>query len=311
MKINQNLAAIHGYLCGDGYISGRDKEVCIRFSNTNLTLVKDFKKRFERLCDINHKITIKKVKNKKILYCYSGTQNKIYEKLMKYEPYYTENWEIPIEFLDKQGLSLWLRAFFDSEGWLQFRPHQTRTIGVHSLNHKGLLQIRSLLKAVFGIDSIVKKRNGRNISYLGIYGKDDLTKFHKEIGFLHSEKRKKLPKIVNSYVDYTWKFPEGPIKLKNFIEHMLKKKAKPKLCRGKPIYVRFNSIKEDNLKKLSKHLYDLFKIKSKIYRCVNGHGTVYYELNIQEVESVRKMLENNLLNKSMKETLTFTNSHRS
>ncbi len=230
---------------------------------------------------------------------------------MKYEPYYTENWEIPIEFLDKQGLSLWLRAFFDSEGWLQFRPHQTRTIGVHSLNHKGLLQIRSLLKAVFGIDSIVKKRNGRNISYLGIYGKDDLTKFHKEIGFLHSEKRKKLPKIVNSYVDYTWKFPEGPIKLKNFIEHMLKKKAKPKLCRGKPIYVRFNSIKEDNLKKLSKHLYDLFKIKSKIYRCVNGHGTVYYELNIQEVESVRKMLENNLLNKSMKETLTFTNSHRS
>ncbi len=76
MKINQNLAAIHGYLCGDGYISGRDKEVCIRFSNTNLTLVKDFKKRFERLCDINHKITIKKVKNKKILYCYSGTKIK-------------------------------------------------------------------------------------------------------------------------------------------------------------------------------------------------------------------------------------------
>lgn len=311
MKFNQDLAAIHGYLCGDGYISSRNLEPCIKFTNTNLKLVKDFKKRIESLWNIKHRITIKKVKNKKDLYCYSATKKEIYEELIKYGPYHTENWEIPIKYLDRKGLRLWLRAFFDCEAWLQFRPHQTRTIAIHSLNHNGLIQIQKQLKDVFNINSVVTKRKTRNISYLGIYGKDDLIKFQKEINFLHDEKRKKLKNIINSYTVYIWQFPKEPDKLKKFIKNLIRKRARSKLCKGRPIYVRLFSIIEGNLKKLAKNLDNLYGIKSKIYRSVNGNGTVYYELSIQDIYSIKKMLENGLISKSLKAKLSFATSERS
>src|SRR3989338_6557081 len=114
MKFDENLAAIHGYLCGDGYISSQDKEISIRFGNTCLRLVKDFKKRTEKIFSIKRKITLKKVKNRKDYYCYCATKKQIYKELILYGPYYTANWRLPIKFLNKKGLAVWLRAFFDS-----------------------------------------------------------------------------------------------------------------------------------------------------------------------------------------------------
>ncbi len=311
MKFDENLAVLHGYLCGDGYISSLDKERCIKFSNTHLKLVEDFKKRTENIFNIKRRITVRKVKNKKVAYFYCATKKEVYEELIKYGPYYTENWRLPVDFLDRKGLSLWLRAFFDSEGWLQFRPHQTRTIAAHSLNHRGLLQIQTALKNVFGISSAVKKEKNRKISYLGIYGKDDITKFQKEINFLHTEKRNKLMVMTHSYLSYEWKFPEDKKELERFIKTIIEEKARFKLCRGKPFYIRFFSIIEDNLKKLSKNLYLLYGIRSKIYPSINGMGTLYYELSVQDIDSVKKMLKRGLIKNSIKGTLALQDPYRS
>ena len=51
MKFNEDLAAIHAYLCGDGYLTKPDKWKCyaIGLRNTNLILLKDFQNRFRKV----------------------------------------------------------------------------------------------------------------------------------------------------------------------------------------------------------------------------------------------------------------------
>jgi hypothetical protein len=49
MKFNNNLSAIHSYLCGDGYViknpkTQKHKYYHIGLRNTNQTLLRDFKK---------------------------------------------------------------------------------------------------------------------------------------------------------------------------------------------------------------------------------------------------------------------------
>ena len=50
MIANKNLAAIHAYLCADGYVlkikPKKSKKYGIGFRNTNYTLLKDFQNRF-------------------------------------------------------------------------------------------------------------------------------------------------------------------------------------------------------------------------------------------------------------------------
>ena len=51
MKFDKNLAAIHAYLCSDGYViknprTQKHKYYYIGFRNTNLILLKDFQKKF-------------------------------------------------------------------------------------------------------------------------------------------------------------------------------------------------------------------------------------------------------------------------
>jgi len=308
MKFDSNFAAIHGYLCSDGYVSSKDKERSIRFSNTRLELVEDFKNKFEIVFDINRRIFIKKVINKKDSYHYNGTKKEIYNYVIKFGSYYAREWYLPIAYLDKKGLSLWLRAFFDSEGWLQLQGRQTRCISAHSINHKGLLQIQEELKKTFSIPSIVKKKKGRNISVIRIYGKDNLKIFHKEIGFLHKDKNKKLKDIIDSYPIYEWIFPEEEKKLKKFIQKLMNEKITSKLFIGKPRYLRLYSNIETNVLKLSELLHNLYNIKSKIYRCVNGKGTVYFELSIQDLNSVKIAFQQDLLNSKTKKRLSLTNS---
>ncbi|MDO8553837.1 MAG: hypothetical protein Q7S22_03455 [Candidatus Micrarchaeota archaeon] len=111
MKFNEDLAAIHAYLCADGYViknppSQKHKYYYIGLRNTNSVLLKDFQKRFFRFFGVSPIITKDgraKLQNKRI-----------YEILTKDYAYYSANWDFPK--LKKALLKFWLRAYFDCDG---------------------------------------------------------------------------------------------------------------------------------------------------------------------------------------------------
>ena len=92
MKFTNNLAAIHGYLCGDGYVirnplTQSHKYYHIGFRNTNMVLLRDFQSKFFSEFGIKPIITNDgrcKIQNKKIYYI-----------LTKDFSYYSYEWELP------------------------------------------------------------------------------------------------------------------------------------------------------------------------------------------------------------------------
>lgn len=193
MKFDENLAAIHGYLCGDGYViknpeTQNHRYYHIGFRNTNLILLKDFQKRFKNFFDIKPRI----YRNER-----SITQNKeIYYKLTKCFSFYSRKWEVPK--LSKELLKFWLRAFFDCEAWVEVQKAKSRAIRLDSINKKGLYQIKKSL-FLFNVKSSIKIRKNKDIWRMNICGKENLLRFYKKINFLHPKKRIKLISALNSY----------------------------------------------------------------------------------------------------------------
>lgn len=157
MKFDANLSAIHGYLCGDGYViknpeNQKHKYYYIGLRNTNDVLLKDFQKKFNSAFGLKPIITNEgrcKIQNKDI-----------YHFLTKNHSYYSYEWKLPK--LSKENLSCWLRAFFDCEGWVENQPAKSRLIGLDCCNKFGLNGIKSSLQK-FNVCSQVKKRKGRTI----------------------------------------------------------------------------------------------------------------------------------------------------
>jgi len=290
MKFNEDLAAIHSYLCADGYVvknppQQKHKYYRIGLRNTNLVLLKDFQKRFKSYFSISPKIYPDER-------CNIGSK-KIYALLTKKYSFYSREWMLPK--LPKQLLKYWLRAFFDCEAWVFLKEKQNRHIGVDSVNHFGLKNIKIALES-FGIICKMTKRKNRDISRLEIYGRDNIQMFQDKIGFLHPEKRKKLSDALDSYMCYDWIFPNTQTKLKSFIRNKFRVK--------KPFILRINSIKKNNLILLSQLLKKVFNIKSKVYGpWINGLGNSYYVLQIHKKSDVLSVLKQDLLNNAEKSKL--------
>ncbi|HLC61225.1 MAG TPA: LAGLIDADG family homing endonuclease [Candidatus Nanoarchaeia archaeon] len=268
MKFNKNLAAIHGYLCSDGYViknpdTQKHKYYHIGLRNTNNVLLLDFQEKFEAIFSIKPIITNEgrcKIQNKDI-----------YKILTEDFSFYSYEWKLPE--LKKDSLSYWLRAFFDCEGWVENQPAKSRLIGADCCNESGLLSVQEALRK-FGIDSEIKKRKGRIIWRLTICGIEDLKKFHKYIGFLHPNKNQKLNEAINSYKDFSWGIPKTKDELFKFII----KKGKIRNSRNE---VRFMSIKKLNLQNLKKALKD-YSINSEVFGpWKNNTGSLYYCLIIK------------------------------
>lgn len=274
-----NFSVIHSYLCADGYvIKNPETQIhryyVIGFRNNNLTLLKDFQNRFF------------KVFNKKPYICKDGrcriNSKEIYFKLTRLNSFYSRDWKI-LNF-NKKCLNLWLRSFFDCEAWVVLEKSKNRNIGLDCVNYKGLKQIQeSLLK--FKITSKIKKIKNRDIYRLFIYGKDNLIRFQKEVGFLHPNKDKKLNECINSYKTYRWNLNKD-----NFKE-IIREKAR---LRKDKYVVRLCSILRINLKESSIFL-DKLNITSKIYKRENGFGKVYYELSIYGKENINKLINMKLI----------------
>jgi len=279
LKFNKNLSIIHAYLCADGYViknpkTQKQKYYYIGLRNTNSTLLEDFEYNFYRFFSVNPRR------------CKDGrtvVQNKnIYYLLTKDFSYYSKEWELPN--LNKDNLRYWLRAFFDCEGWVHSRKAKDRHIGLDSINKEGLQQIHKALEK-FNIKSITKKRR---LFRLFVFGKENLIKFQKEIGFLHPDKKAKLQEAINSYVNYEWNFPKDEKELKLFITDFIHKRSKIE----KAFRLRICSNLEKNLITLSRHLKNIFDMEPKFYGPrFNSTGVKYYELVVHKKEDVNKCKE--------------------
>lgn len=194
MEFDENLAAIHAYLCGDGYViknpdTQKHKYYYIGLRNTNEVLLKDFQQKFKAVFGITPIITNEgrcKIQNKEI-----------YTILTKEFSYYSYEWKFPI--LSKENEKYWLRAFFDCEGWVENQPRKSRLIGLDCCNEAGLIQVKEALLRQ-GINSQIKKKSNRTIWRLTICGKENILQYRQEIGFLHPQKKQKLEEALASYL---------------------------------------------------------------------------------------------------------------
>ena len=137
MKMDENLAAVHAYLCADGYViknpsTQNQKYYRMGFRNTNLTLLKDFQTCFEGYFGI--KISLYPGQR-----CQKGSKE-IYEQLTKeFGSFYSWEWRMPA--LNEKMSRIWLRAYFDCEGWVFCKSRQNRHIGADCVNKIGLGQV--------------------------------------------------------------------------------------------------------------------------------------------------------------------------
>lgn len=92
-------------------------------------------------------------------------------------------------------ISYYLRGFYDSEGCV---IKNGVVFGV--VNKKGALDIMNLLNKL-GIKSSFKyynKPNIGNVYYVNIYGKENIMKFMKKVGFTLSRKQNKLENLCTN-----------------------------------------------------------------------------------------------------------------
>jgi len=271
MKFSEDLAAVHGYLCSDGMVKQFGKHYQIKFTNITQELLEDFNKRFFK----EFRIKPKEYKERHITRLLIYNKNLFFE-LMKFGPYDSRNWAAPIKFLTKNTASIWLRAFFDAEAWVELQKAKNRAIRVDCINLKGLQQISDLLKN-FGIKSQITCRKLDYMWRLNICGKENLRKFKDKIEFLHISKNNLLNDAINSYKTYEWKMPETKQELLSFI----KKNGRLRKSRNE---IRFFSIKRDNLTELKKVL-KAYKVHSKVQGpWLNSAKRKYYCLILKEKE---------------------------
>lgn len=276
MRFNPDLASIYGYLCSDGYviknpITQKQKYYRIGLRNTNKLLLEDFQAKFLRVFGLNPHIT-------EYERCSIGSK-KVYYLLTKNQSFYSHYWSLPK--LSKRNLSAWLRSYFDCDGWVEANARQNRRIGLDSVNKGGLFSIKEALK-IFGIECRIRPH--KSLYRLQIFGKENIIKFKKQIGFLHPNKAKRIEEAVNSYVNYYWDFPNDNFKLNSFLITLIKSKKQS------DNRIRLTSIKLQNLKLLQNYLIKIFAITSSIYGPKrNNTGSIYYELCIQNKEDLKKI----------------------
>ena len=282
MILDENLVAVHAYLCADGYViknplSQKHKYYKIGFRNTNLILLKDFQEKFEKVFGIKPHLYVGQR-------CQKGSKY-IYELLTReFGSFYSWEWKM-LNLNDDRLLAIWLRAFFDCESWVFCKSHKNRHIGLDSVNEVGLKQVqKALLK--FGIKTKWKINSNRTTKRIIIYGKENICKFSNNIGFLHPEKNKKLHDCINDYVNYIWNFPSENKSRKMFVLKLLKEKIRINKNRSLKIF----SKEEINLIHLSSDLKRFFKVFSIVRCAINGQGIVYYELGIYRKGDISKLI---------------------
>lgn len=282
METCTSLAALHGYLSGDGYVirnppTQKQKYYIIGFRNTCKELLLDFQEQFENVfLEIP---TISKDTDR----CSKGSRL-LYEFFTeRFGSFHSREWSLPK--MSKECRRIWLRAFFDCEGWVLNIPSKNRHIGLDSVNHKELRRIAQMLMKDFDIETKLHKNPKRETLRLLIYGKENITQYKKQIGFLHPQKKKLLDEALASFDPWRWHFPSTESELRPYLENILKKKLKFDKNKAE-IFSR-----EENLINVNKALQTVLSIQGKIHETKNGLGTTYYYLAIYGKENLERLRE--------------------
>ncbi len=279
MKFNEDLAAVHAYLCADGYVirnpeTQKRKYYRIGLRNTNYILLRDFQQRFYNYFKILPHL-------RKGQRCDLGSKQ-IYYTLTEKFSYYSYEWSMPK--LSKKLLAFWLRSYFDCEGWVECQKAKSRLIRAECVNEEGIKQVqKALLK--FGIPSTLKIRFRPKIIIwrLTICSRDNFKKFLKCICFIHPNKKRLLEEVINSYKNHSWDLPVSKRDLFKFIRSKGRFNVKRK-------EIKFWSIVKKNLITLQRTLTK-YHISSKIFGpWVNQYGSVHYCLVIKGSKKENKLL---------------------
>jgi len=282
--VNLDLAALHGYLCADGYVISHKKDSKRKYyrmalRNTEKVLLEDFQSKFYNVFGLTPKIPTA------LDIAYKSSKETYFLLTNTFGSFYCREWAFPEIFITLELKAIWLRSVFDCEGWVIVRVAVDRRIGIEMVNFKGLNKIKSLLLE-FGIKSRFHIRKNGRIFALYIFGKENLVKFSKKIGFLHPKKKVKLKEAINSFQNPVWAFPTKELLLKKFILKKLKGKS-GKIGENKIIVCSSLRI---NLEKLQPRLIELYKVKPLVSKKnFNGIGTPYFQLSINRKEDVQKI----------------------
>ncbi|MFH1697252.1 MAG: LAGLIDADG family homing endonuclease, partial [Candidatus Diapherotrites archaeon] len=211
IDFDENFAAIHAYLCADGYVVRNPPSQKVKYyraglRNTCQELLLDFQSRFENVFGVAPRITGEWDRSEK------GSKEIYYYLTNRFGSFYSADWSAP-KFTSKKTAAVWLRAFFDCEGWVTCKGRQSRLIAMDSINHNGLEQIKVTLLNFFGISSQIRPRKGRKTGTLFIFGKENLIRYEKDIGFLHPKKARRLKDAIDSFVSYALEFPTDKTEL--------------------------------------------------------------------------------------------------
>ena len=200
MKVEEARIAAH--VCADGWLSiyldknalqivhGRRyhrprRRYVIGYSNTDLGLLKEFKKDVKKIYGIKalsgHKSDLR------------ARSKRVFKRLETLGAGSSYQWFIGKEILNssKNVKRNWLRAFFDDEATVAIKEKRIR---VKSMNGKGLKQVKSLLKT-FLIKSKITGPNSDNSWYLTI-NYLAVKKFYLSIGLKQKKRLQSLRHLV-------------------------------------------------------------------------------------------------------------------
>ena len=200
--INQREARIAAHICGDGWlttylekkslqiVNGRRyyqkrKRYQIGYCNTREELLKEFEEDLIK----QFKVKPQKLKNE-----IRTKSKRIFERISNLGGGNSRNWFISKEiFSSNEEIKIqWIRAFFDDECTFE---EYTGRIRVKSVNKKGLIQIKKLIK-ILGINSNITGQNIDKTYYLTINRKNFVF-FNEKIKLKHKIKKEKIDKFVN------------------------------------------------------------------------------------------------------------------
>jgi len=198
-KLTNNWFYISELIRTDGHISkdflelkltNNDKKLLIKFENFCKTLgITYVRKERDRYRIFNRTLSLIL---SKIFEIQAGNKS-----LNVYLPKWIKN-------LNNSVLSFSLRGAFDGDGTVQDSSHGTRRVRLSTGSLKYSEDIRECLQK-FDIKSSVFRdsRKDRNVWYVEISDKVNLTKFCQRIGFLQVDRSKKLKNLLSSYRNYS------------------------------------------------------------------------------------------------------------
>ncbi len=187
-------AYILGVICGDGYVSYKDRYVSLE--TITLEFIQKFQECMMKVYGRNFGGHISPTINGKQRIVICGKE--MTDDIRKYLPEQGSfKWKVSEEILkSNQECKIgFLQGFFDSEGSV----HRRFDLDIRSVNKEALSQIKQLLNDIGIKSSEIKPKNKTNQYTLYITGEENIIKFIFKVGTNIPSRFIKMKELVNKY----------------------------------------------------------------------------------------------------------------